>query len=371
MACDAIRQPIIKPDRDVRPWQEVLIDLAGRLQLPLFTATDGQPRYSGYQDFITHYQKSPGIGFLAGWRGASQDEHLLGEPNPGQWARYQENECFYEFAYPDHFKYFRHANRDYLEFAQTLGWVDRSEQIVIELYSENLQRFRLAALGQSDGPQPQTQAQRERILRYFTPLPSYYQPLEQQEIDNTEYPFFAITQRPMHMYHSWDSQNTWLRQITSHNYLYMNAHKALELGIDDLSWVWVASHNAKIRVQVKHMHGVQADTVWTWNAIGKRKGNWGLSADAPESTKGFLLNHLISESLPKQAGITNSDPITGQAAWYDLKVSITACHAPEQLSQPQFSASHAQMSNPTADLAYQCGESINLKRSFKDALFKK
>ena len=38
------------------------------------------------------------------------------------------------------------------------------------------------------------------------------------------------------------------------------------------------------------------DTVWTWNAIGKRSGAWGLSPDAPEAKKGFLLNHLISRT---------------------------------------------------------------------------
>ena len=39
-------------------------------------------------------------------------------------------------------------------------------------------------------------------------------------------------------------------------------------------------------------------------------------------------NHLISDLLPKQKDgykYSNSDPITGQASWYDLKVSITKC----------------------------------------------
>ena len=44
-----------------------------------------------------------------------------------------------------------------------------------------------------------------------------------------------------------------------------------------------------------------------------------------KSTRGFLLNHLIAELLPEQPGgyrFSNSDPVTGQAAWYDLKVRI-------------------------------------------------
>ena len=73
------------------------------------------------------------------------------------------------------------------------------------------------------------------------------------------------------------------------------------------------------------MEGVHADTAWTWNAIGKRAGAWALDNDAPEATRGFLLNHLIAELLPARDGgyrYANSDPVTGQAAWYDLRVRI-------------------------------------------------
>jgi hypothetical protein len=73
------------------------------------------------------------------------------------------------------------------------------------------------------------------------------------------------------------------------------------------------------------MEGVNADTVWTWNAIGKRRGAWNLAPDAAEGTRGFLLNHVISELLPPQPDghrYANVDPITGQAAWYDLRVRI-------------------------------------------------
>ena len=65
--------------------------------------------------------------------------------------------------------------------------------------------------------------------------------------------------------------------------------------------------------------------MWTWNAIGRRAGAAALDRDAPEATRGFLLNHLIAELLPEREGgyrFSNSDPITGQAAWYDLRVQI-------------------------------------------------
>ena len=39
--------------------------------------------------------------------------------------------------------------------------------------------------------------------------------------------------------------------------------------------------------------------------------------------KGFLLNHLISEELPLGGfKVSNSDPITGQAGWYDVRVRL-------------------------------------------------
>jgi hypothetical protein len=90
--------------------------------------------------------------------------------------------------------------------------------------------------------------------------------------------------------------------------------------------------------------GVNPDRVWTWNAIGRRAGAAALGPDAPESTRGFLLNHLINELLPEQGGyrFSNSDPITGQAAWYDLRVSIEKAEPDEAgVTFPQFKPLHA------------------------------
>jgi len=77
--------------------------------------------------------------------------------------------------------------------------------------------------------------------------------------------------------------------------------------------------------------------VWTWNAIGKRAGAWNLTPDAPEANEGFLLNHLIAELLPPRGDgyrYANSDPVTGQAAWYDLRVRIEK--ADDAGTQPRF-----------------------------------
>ncbi|HER27353.1 MAG TPA: formate dehydrogenase, partial [Rhodospirillales bacterium] len=155
-----------------------------------------------------------------------------------------------------------------------------------------------------------------------------------------------ITQRPMAMYHSWDSQNAWLRQIHGYNSLMVHPSVGEAAGFDDGDWVWVESPWNKIRCMARFTEAVEPGTVWTWNAIGKASGAWGLSADAPESQKGFLLNHLISEQLPGHADgdhISNSDPVTGQAAWFDVRVKVTKAEAPddEAKSWPQFKTLHS------------------------------
>src|SRR3546814_20845966 len=74
---DAIRQPVCAPDRDVRPFQDVLIDLGARLGLPGFVTGDGAPQYpGGYPDYIVNHERSPGIGPLAGWRNRSEERRV-------------------------------------------------------------------------------------------------------------------------------------------------------------------------------------------------------------------------------------------------------------------------------------------------------
>ena len=110
-------------------------------------------------------------------------------------------------------------------------------------------------------------------------------------------------------------------------------------GIADGDWIWVESQWGKVRCMARHSEAVEPGTVWTWNAIGKAAGAWNLSPDANEARQGFLLNHLISEELPSEGErrISNSDPITGQAAWYDVRVRIYKAGIDEaKESSPQF-----------------------------------
>ncbi len=206
---------------------------------------------------------------------------------------------------------------------------------MFNLYVEPLRKLQLAAEGHGDIQPPDHL--RARVKATMDPLPIWYEPFEDGNVDIDEFPIHALTQRPMHMYHSWGSQNAWLRQITGKNALYLPTKIWEENGFADGDYANVTSAHGTITVPVAHQAGLNENTVWTWNAIGKRKGAWALDEGAPEATEGFLLNHLIHElQPPKGDGMrwANSDPITGQAAWFDLRVKISKAVPKPSESQP-------------------------------------
>ena len=108
---------------------------------------------------------------------------------------------------------------------------------------------------------------------------------------------------------------------------------------------------------MEHQAALNDNTIWTWNAIGKRKGAWALDENAPEAKKGFLLNHLIHELMPaKGDGMrwANSDPVTGQAAWFDLKVAIEKVAAPAQC-EPNIPAQKSPVGKGPKNLTWKVG----------------
>ncbi|MCM2477908.1 molybdopterin oxidoreductase family protein [Serpentinimonas maccroryi] len=333
---DAVRIPVLPPTGQCKPFQDVIVELASRLKLPAFTAADGGRKFRDYPDFVVNYETAPGsgIGFLAGWRGKGGEKSMRGEPNPKQWEMYEKNNCVFHYQLEPSQQYMRNWNDNYMRWAQGAGLRRDRDPVVIHIYSEFMQRFRLAAQGKKPTGQGAKQPPdhlRQRVSTYFDPLPFYFAPIEEQATDTARYPLNAVTQRPMAMYHSWDSQNAWLRQIHTHNYLFVNTRTAQAQGISDGGWMWVESPWGKVRCMCRYSEAVEPGTVWTWNAIGKAAGAWNLSTDANESQRGFLLNHLIKEELPAANGLTvsNSDPITGQAAWYDVRVRIYPAGADE------------------------------------------
>ncbi|MEK7918031.1 molybdopterin-dependent oxidoreductase [Burkholderia contaminans] len=338
---DSVRVPVVAPTGECKPFQEVLIELASRLKFPAFTTADGQRKYRDYPDFVINFQTAPdsGTGFLIGWRGKDGDKAVVGEPNPDQWKRYAENNCVYHYRLPEPLQYMRNCNGPYMQWAVDNGMRKFGVPIVIQLYSDVMQKFRLAAQGRTSGRQPPDHL-RERIARYFDPLPFWHRSLESGLTDAGRYPLAAITQRPMAMYHSWDSQNAWLRQIHGENHLFVNPLTAAAQQIEDGAWIYVESPWGKVRCRARYSEAVEPGTVWTWNAIGKAAGAWNLGPQAGESQRGFLLNHVITDELPDAARggarMSNSDPVTGQAGWYDVQVRIYPAEADAATTLPQF-----------------------------------
>ncbi|MCH1411797.1 MAG: molybdopterin oxidoreductase family protein [Rhodobacteraceae bacterium] len=352
-AADAIRWPVIEPDRDVRGFQSVIVDLGARLGLPGFINEDGSPKYKDYADYIVNHLRKPDIGPLAGFRGDGSAEGR-GSVNPKQLEAYIENGGFYVAHIPDEAKYFKPWNSAYQNWAVELGLYDSPMPYIFNLYSEPMRKFQLAAEGV--GEQQPPEHLREQLKAVMSPLPIWYSTQAKSE-ENNEYPIHALTQRPMAMYHSWGSQNAWLRQIHGLNPLYVPTKLMKSHNLKTGDWVKLSSVHNTITVPVAEMASLNENTVWTWNAIGKRKGAWALDPNAPEATKGFLLNHLIHELQPaKGDGLrwSNSDPVTGQAAWFDLKVKLEKTTAPKE-SQPSFKEIKSPVGTGPKNISWKVG----------------
>jgi sulfite dehydrogenase (quinone) subunit SoeA len=258
------------------------------------------------------------------------------EPRPA--FRYIAAGGFWTDHVPPEAAFFKPFNAAYQDWAVARGFYDAPQPFLFQLYVEPLARFRAAALGIGDRQPPEHL--REGLIRAMDPLPSWYPPLSETLVEAGDFPLHALTQRPMAMYHSWGSQNAWLRQIHGVNPLYVSGAVWREHGFQEGDWAELTSPHGSITVPVALMEALNPQTVWTWNAIGKRKGAWALAGDAPEANRGFLLNHLIHELLPPRGdGLrwANSDPVTGQAAWYDLRVRIRRVE-PRAAAEPAFAA---------------------------------
>ena len=97
---DAIRQPVVAPDRDVRPFQDVLLDLGARLNLPGFVDRNRRRRnfQAAMPDYIVNHERGAGIGSLAGFRGRDGNSYGRGAPNPKQLESYIAKAAFTSIA---------------------------------------------------------------------------------------------------------------------------------------------------------------------------------------------------------------------------------------------------------------------------------
>jgi sulfite dehydrogenase (quinone) subunit SoeA len=278
-ACDAIRQPVVEPDRDVRPFQDVLIELGVRLGLPGLVTEDGSARYpGGYADYMVNHQRKPGIGPLAGWRGETGEAQGTGAPNPDQLDRYIENECFW-----------RH------EFAPKSAITSTPTRPISKPP---------CASASSTGPTPSSCSSIASRCRNSASPPVATATCSPRR--NTPSASSAISTRcpcgtrrsrttrarrlPAPCRHPAPhgdvSQLGLAERLAAPDPQLQPPVRALRrggsAGIVDDDWVWLTSRTGRVHCQVTVMAGVNASTVWTWNAIGKRAGAWGLDPAHPK-----------------------------------------------------------------------------------------
>ena len=346
---DSIRQPILMPDRDVRPFQDVLIDLGARLGLPAFVNAEGGPRYpAGYKDYLTYHERAPGIGPLAGWRGENGEAHGKGAPNPDQLQRYIDNGCFWKYELPEEQHYYKHANRAYLDNRSGDGAYRQRRPD----HPAALRRAAAEVPARGAGAWRRSCRRRAAASSGSRPISTRCRSGTRHSrgarVDTQTFPFNAVTQRPMPMYHSWGSQNAWLRQILGANRLFMNRITANALGVAGRRLGVGVEPAGRIRAQLKLMEASTPTRCGPGTRSASVPERGASPPDSPEFSRGFLLNHLIAETLPGDAA-GNADPITGQAAWYDLRVRVEKAPAVEAGE----SAPHFATAPPSAVAAAQ------------------
>jgi len=298
-AADAIRWPVVEPDRDVKGFQSALCDLGAKLGLPGFVNEDGSQKYADYADYIINHERRPGVGPLAGWRmGENGLQSGRGGVNEGQIDNYIENGGFFVEHIPDGANYYKPWNTAYQDWAVKIGLYDSPQPYLFSLYAEPMRKFQLAAEGHGDIQPPDHL--RERIKEKMSPLPIWY---ETDQQGNEGFTVNALTQRPMAMYHSWGSQNAWLRQLHGRNPMYLPTKLMREHDLADGDWARITSPHGEITVPVMEMKALNDNTIWTWNAIGKRKGAWALDSDAPPRATGCV-GRTLTRSPDRPRGLT-------------------------------------------------------------------
>ena len=320
-AADAIRWPVVAPDRDVRPFQSVLLDLGARLGLPGMAEPDGSPDLCRLRR-LHRPPPAPPRHRPARRLARRRRRRRAAAPQPGPDRPLHRRRRLLAGARPGRGRLLQAVERRLPGLGGRHGLLrQRRSPTSSSSTPSRSRRFQAAALGKGDRQPPDAPARpprpRHGAAAGLVPAARRRRPRPEA------FPLHAITQRPAAMYHSWGSQNAWLRQIHGENPLYVPGPVWEALGFEPATGPTSSRRTAASPCR---------SPAWT-RRTRTRSGPGTPSAsapapgrsprDAPEATRGFLLNHLIPERLPAaRPALSNSDPVTGQAAWYDLRVRL-------------------------------------------------
>ena len=272
---------------------------------------------------MTRHQRRPGVGPLAGWRGDGTAQGR-GAPNPDQIERYIANGGFWTGARP-------RGGRLLQAMERRLSGLGRGHRLLRQRRSPtSSSSTRSPSPASRPPPSARATASRPRTCANSSPAP-----WRRCRSGTRRPPTPASTRRPFRCTPSPSARRRCTTpgarrtpgsgRSTARTRSTSPARSGTRSASSPATGPTSSRRTPASPCPVARMDAQNAATVWTWNAIGKRPGAWALDPAAPEATRGFLLNHLIPESLPPGASghaASNSDPVTGQAAWYDLRVRL-------------------------------------------------
>ncbi len=331
---DSVRVPVVPPKGECRPFQEVLIELASRLKFPAFVNADGSRKFRDYPDFIVNYETEPGsgIGFLVRLaRQGRRQVHArraqsaaVGDVREEQ-LRLSTTSC--------------RRRTSTCATGTRATWSGRSacacaaitDPIVIQIYSEVLQKFRLAAQGK--GARAAAARASARAHRDATSIRCR----STTRRSRRRRPTSRAIRSPRSRSGRWRCTTRGIRRTRGcarstrtttcssiRGVARGRGHRRRRLDVGRIAVGQGALHVRATR------EAVEPGTVWTWNAIGKARGRV-----APRAGRERIAARLPAQSpdlrraagAPTAARISNSDPITGQAGWYDVRVRIYKAEA--------------------------------------------
>ena len=238
----------------------------------------------------------------------------------------------------------RNWNREYLDFAQGQGLAaEERRRPARASTATRCRRFRLAAQGKTPGRQPPEHL-RERIATYFDPLPFWYAPLEDAR-DRPRAPIRSTRSRSGR----WRCTTRGIRRTrgcarstatttcTSTRSPRSGRHRRRRLVLGREPWGQVRCM-AALQRGGRAGHGVDLERDRQGRRrlaarARRRRGEEGLPPEPPDQRR--------AAARRASGTISNSDPITGQAGWYDVRVRIRPPSRAAEASSPQIASTPA------------------------------
>lgn len=261
--CTGIRQPVVKPLYDTRPWGDIMIDLGMRM--------GGQ---------MAEYYKR-----LGNWENVLK---TVAQGLPVSWEEWLAKGVWYDPHYP-----WEYRNGKFYENGMEMT----PEQVKEKLLTTHSGRFELRASKLEENG--------------YNPYPHYEEP---KRAGGTGFDLYLISPKLITHAEGRGANQPWLQESFSvhvkeawDTWIEINPHTAAKRGIGNKEMVWVESPAGKIQVRAKLFPGCPPEVVVIPFENGhKAGGRWA-------KNRGVHPNYIM-------ANLT--DPVSGQHAYNDTMVKV-------------------------------------------------